>query len=120
MPCVRTRSGDLPSGFALADDRQDLRGQRVQELANPPTLVVAPLVVGERLHDESERGSAEGPRDEILHDAFLHLALRLRWAIDLRPYRTVANQRAFVGHDLHELEHGGVAGGALLRERPVD
>jgi len=66
---------------------------------------------GESLKDEVLDGSAESFLYELAEQLPLGVFAGHSGAVDLGPHGFVALDEAFVGHDLEELEDGGVAGG---------
>ena len=63
------------------------------------------------MHHQRLDGSAVGTIDEVPQQMLLRLRLLVAWPIQLRPDAVVAVDEPLVRHDLHQLQHRGVAGG---------
>src|SRR5437667_7764444 len=64
----------------------------------------------ERLKNELRRGAAERAVHQIGDELPFGVVLRVGGRVYVRPRRLVAPNEAFLGHDLQELQDGGVAG----------
>jgi len=66
----------------------------------------------ERALDEPTGGAVEGAVEQVADEEFLGFGLGLAGRVDVGLAAFIAGQVAFFVHDLHELEGGGIAGGA--------
>src|SRR5687767_1595918 len=82
----------------------------IEQLADFLQLDRRGAVGVQRLQNESGRRSAESAIDEVFEELPLCLLLAGERSIHMRASRLVTFDQALVGHDLHQLERGGVAG----------
>src|SRR5262249_44815696 len=73
-----------------------------------------------RLHDELDRGSAEGAIEQVVDELRLRLLLRGLRNVHVGARRLVPGHELLVRHDLQELQDRRVAGRTLLLQLLLD
>ena len=84
----------------------------VQDVADFAEFFGGDFFGGEGAQDEPSGGAVEGAVEQVADEEFLGFGLGLAGRVDVGLAAFIAGQVAFFVHDLHELEGGGVAGGA--------
>jgi hypothetical protein len=83
-------------------------------------FIVAGGAHGKRVQGELRSGAGEEAVAEVFEESALHGILRERCAVHVRAVGFIAHDEALGGHDLEELEDGGVAGWPFFIESFVN
>ena len=82
-----------------------------EERANQLQLLGRCRTHRQRMHNEAECRTFEGTIDEIRNEALFGGGFWHGCFVDVRTFRLIAHNQAFLRHDLHDLENRGVADG---------
>src|SRR5579872_2100897 len=92
----------------------------IEDVSDLAELVGRRALGGERLHDELPRRAAECAIEQVADELALRLVFAERRPIDVRPFALVAFDQALLGHDLQQLQRGGVGAVPAARELLVN